>query len=527
MIRVNNIKISIEATGDRMVKKCAALLGVRPEEIKKYEIAKKAVDARNKNDICFVYSLDIEIDDENRFLGNKNVSAIKDRAYVIPKVDEKIHRPVIIGAGPGGLFAALILSEAGLKPIIIERGKAVEERKADVSAFWQSGRLNMASNVQFGEGGAGAFSDGKLTTGIKDFRIGKVINEFVSCGAPEEIRYSAKPHIGTDNLFNILINLRKKITDLGGEYRFNTALVDIKEEKGRLKYITLKDLAEDKVYDMECESCILAIGHSARDTFEMLYERGVKLLAKPFSVGVRIEHKQETVNKAQYGRFWNNEALGAADYKLNCTVNGRGVYTFCMCPGGEVVAAASESGRLAVNGMSYYARNAQNANSALLVSVNPEDFSGEHPLRGIEFQRELEEKAFKLGGSNYNAPVQLVGDFLRDRPSRSIKSVVPSYKPGYKLCDLRECLPEFIVDCLKGAIPEMDKKTHGFGSFDAVITAVESRSSSPVRILRGDDLNSNLAGIIPCGEGAGYAGGIMSACVDGIKCAENLLLQKK
>ena len=523
MIRVNNIKISIEATSDRMVNKAATLLNVRPEEIKKYTIAKKAIDARNKNDICFVYSLDIEIDNEDRFIGNKNVSAIKETAYTTPRISGRDLRPVVIGAGPGGLFAALILSEAGLNPIIIERGRPVEERKEDVLNFWKTGRLNTASNVQFGEGGAGAFSDGKLTTGIKDFRIGKVIAEFAECGAPEEIKYSAKPHIGTDKLFNVLINLRKKITDLGGEYRFNTELTDVVTENGKLQAIKVKDLAKDSIYDIECDSCILAIGHSARDTFEMLYEQGVKLQAKPFSVGVRIEQKQSTINKAQYGRFWDHEALGAADYKLNCTINGRGVYTFCMCPGGKVVAAASEAGRLAVNGMSYFARNAENANAALLVSVNPEDFPGEHPLRGIGFQRELEEKAFKLGGSNFNAPVQLVGDFLRDRVSKEIRSVVPSYKPGYKLCDLRECLPDYIVQCLKGALPEMDKKTHGFGAYDAVLTAVESRSSSPVRILRGDNMHSNIEGIIPCGEGAGYAGGIMSACVDGIKCAEKLL----
>ena len=523
MIRVNNIKISIDATGERMVKKCATLLGVRPEEIKKFTIAKKAVDARNKNDICFVYSLDVEIEDEGRFLDNKNVSAIKESAYYVAKSAPKAKRPVIIGAGPGGLFAALVLSEARLRPIIIERGKAVEERRADVLKFWETGRLDTTSNVQFGEGGAGAFSDGKLTTGIKDFRIGKVIDEFAACGAPEEIKYSAKPHIGTDKLFNVLINLRKKITDLGGEYRFATELIDFAEEKGRLISVKVRDLAQERVYDIECDSCILAIGHSARDTFEMLYEKGLKLQAKPFSVGVRIEHKQATINKAQYGKFWNHKALGAADYKLNCNINGRGVYTFCMCPGGEVVAAASESGRLAVNGMSYFARVAENANSALLVGVNPEDFPGDHPLRGIEFQRELEEKAFKLGGGNFNAPVQLVGDFLRDRPSRELRSVVPSYKPGYKLCDLRKCLPDFIGSAIKGALPEMDKKIHGFGSYDAVMTAVESRSSSPVRILRGENLHSSVEGIIPCGEGAGYAGGIMSACVDGINCAEKLL----
>ena len=523
MIRVNNIKISIDASGDRMIKKCATLLNVRPEEIKSHKIAKKAIDARNKNDICFVYSLDIEIDGEDRFADNKNVSAVKEAAYAVSKADKKALRPVVIGAGPGGLFAALILSEAGLNPIIIERGKPVEERKADVLNFWKTGKLNPVSNVQFGEGGAGAFSDGKLTTGIKDFRIGKVIEEFVLNGAPEEVRYSAKPHIGTDNLFNVLVNLRKKITDLGGEYRFNTELSDFVIDNGSIKELIVKDLAADSSYSIECESCILAIGHSARDTFEMLYSKGLKLMAKPFSVGVRIEQAQASVNKAQYGRFWNHKALGAADYKLNATINGRGVYTFCMCPGGEVVAAASEPGRLATNGMSYYARDAVNANSALLVSVNPEDFSGDHPLRGIDFQRELEEKAFKLGGGNFNAPVQLVGDFLRDRPSKEIRSVVPSHNPGYELCDLRECLPDYIVECLKGALPEMDKKTHGFAAFDAVLTAVESRSSSPVRILRGDNMHSNIAGIIPCGEGAGYAGGIMSACVDGIKCAEKLL----
>ena len=430
---------------------------------------------------------------------------------------------MIIGAGPAGLFAALILSEAGMNPIIIERGQDVAKRKAKVDDFFSSSKLDENSNTLFGEGGAGTFSDGKLLTGIKDHRIEKVISEFINFGAPDEISYSAKPHIGTDKLFTVLLNMRKKIESLGGEYRFNTLMKDVEIRDGCLKAATVEDLTTGEVTSLPCDFLILAIGHSARDTFEMLEKRGVVMEAKPFSIGLRIEHKQEMINRAQYGDFWDHEKLGAADYKLSVDSKGRGVYTFCMCPGGSVIAAASEAGHLAVNGMSLYARDGENANSAVLVSVSPSDFEGDSPLRGMYFQRELEEKAYKLGGSNYFAPVQLVEDFIAGRKTAALGDVIPSYKPGYTLADINTILPEFISAPLKDAFEKMGKKIRYFDRNDAVLTAVESRSSSPIRICRNTALEANFSGIIPSGEGAGYAGGILSACVDGIKCAESLI----
>jgi len=526
MIRINNVSLSLDSTEDKLHKKVARVLGVHPAAIKKIEIVKKAIDARNKKNVFFVYSVDIEIDDEQKYVKIKNVSIAptKEEGSREARLKGKPSlRPVIVGSGPAGLFAALTLAEAGLNPIIIERGYPAPERAVHVETFWSEAKLDPNSNVQFGEGGAGTFSDGKLTTGINDYRIRKVLDELVTLGAPSEIKYLAKPHIGTDKLLDVLVNMRKKIEGLGGEYRFNTQLVDIMINDGRLEAIVLKDLLSgDEVTEM-CGMLILAIGHSARDTFEMLERNNIEMESKSFSVGVRIEHKQSDINKSQYGEFWNHPRLGAADYKLNTKSGGRGVYTFCMCPGGTVVGAASELNRLVVNGMSKYARDEENANSALLVSVSPEDFSGESPLRGMHFQRELEEKAFSLGGGNYNAPVQLVGDFLADRASTILGDVCPSHRPGYELTDLRECLPNFVTNSLKNAILDMRQKLKNFDKFDATLTAVESRSSSPVRIYRDNAYESSISGIIPCGEGAGYAGGIMSACVDGVKCAESLI----
>jgi len=489
MNRLDNISLGLDSDESQLIKKAARALSVSPAKIEKVEIVKKSIDARNKKNIFFVYSLEVAM---------------------------KKERPVIIGAGPAGLFAALTLAEAGLKPIIIERGYPVEERAKHVKTFFNTGALNPQSNVQFGEGGAGTFSDGKLTTGIKDPRIKKVITELISAGAPEEIKYLAKPHIGTDKLFKILINIRQKIENLGGEYKFNTQLTDINVKNSQLKSIVLQN------EEIDCKNLILAIGHSARDTLEMLEKKGLYMEAKAFSIGLRIEHKQSTINKAQYGEFWKHPKLGAADYKLNVNAEGRGVYTFCMCPGGQVVAAASEEGRLAINGMSHYKRDCINANSAVLVSVSPHDFKGDSPLKGMYFQREIEASAFTLGGGNYHAPVQLVGDFLNDKESKIIGDIEPSYKPGYTLADLRECLPDYAANSLKSAIKQMGRKLQGFDTYDAVLTAIESRSSSSVRIVRDSNYQSNILGIIPCGEGAGYAGGIMSACVDGIKCAETL-----
>ncbi|MCL2565832.1 MAG: FAD-dependent oxidoreductase [Defluviitaleaceae bacterium] len=522
-LRISNITLSLDSNEDKLVKKAARILGISPLAIKNLEIVKKAVDARNKKNVFFVYTVDVEVEKPEQYLHVKNTAIVEKIIYQAPKSPVGKTRPVIIGAGPAGLFAALILSEAGLNPIIIEQGAPVDWRVSHVNGFWDKGQLNPSSNVQFGEGGAGTFSDGKLTTGIKDFRIQKIMDELVNLGAPAEIKYNAKPHIGTDKLVGILINMRKKIESLGGEYRFNTRLTDIDIECRCINSITVEDLLTGKESHMPVNTLILALGHSARDTFEMLEKKGVPMEAKAFSVGVRIEHKQSFINKSQYGDFWNHPKLGAADYKLNVKAKGRGVYTFCMCPGGQVIGASSEAGRLVINGMSRYARDSKNANSAILVSVSPSDFKGDSPLRGMYFQRELEERAFKLGGGSYFAPVQLLGDFLNQKKSTALGDITPSYKPGYKLTDLRECLPDFVYEPLKDALIQMGKKIKKFDNYDNLLTAVESRSSSPVKIIRDETCNSEVFGLFPCGEGAGYAGGIMSACVDGIKCAESLI----
>lgn len=526
MIRINEIKLLLDENECELTKKVAKILKIKENEIKKLTIFKKSVDARKKDNIQFIYAVDVVLDNEKQVfkkLNNSKIQIAEPYVYKLPENKRKSNlRPVVVGFGPAGMFAGLILALSGLKPIIIERGKAVEDRQKDVNLFWEKKELNPESNVQFGEGGAGTFSDGKLTTGIKSPYIHKILEELYEAGAPEEILYSSKPHIGTDQLAIVVKNIRKKIISLGGEVRLECKLEKLISANGFIHGITYSH--NGKNIDIETDSVILAIGHSARDTVEMLYNSGIKIIQKPFSVGARIEHPQSLINKAQYGKFANHKALGAADYKLSChKLHERGAYTFCMCPGGTVVAAASEKGGVVVNGMSELARDGENANSALLVGIEPENFPSEHPLAGIYYQREIEQKAFKIAGSNYNAPAQLVGDFLNGKLSKSLGNVKPTCPTGVTLCDLTECLPNAVSETMKSAIVEMNKKLEGFSLYDAVLTAPETRSSSPVRILRDDFLQCSVNGVYPCGEGAGYAGGIISAANDGIKCAHAVL----
>lgn len=526
MLRISNIKFRADFDPSKehelLAQKIQKILRVKQDKILSFSISKKSIDAREKNNVQLVYSVDVEMKNETSYLGIKNVSSYEPLEYVIKKTEKTI-RPVVVGSGPAGLFCALVLAEHGLNPIVVEQGMDVDKRKMAVEKFWKYGVLNTNSNVQFGEGGAGTFSDGKLTTGVKNTRIPKVFNEFIEAGAPSEISYLAKPHIGTDILITVVRNIRKKIERLGGEVRFETKMKELIVENGEVRGVLLEG-QHGKTESIETDAVVLAIGHSARETFFMLKDLGVEMIPKPFAVGVRIEHHQKDIDLQQFGKFTNNPLLGASEYKLNAHLpNGRGVFTFCMCPGGHVVASSSEENSVVTNGMSYSARSGENANSALLVSVSPNDFNGD-AMAAIEFQRKLERKAFEVGGRNYFAPVQLVGDFLVDKGSKQLGSINPTYTPGVTPTDLRECLDEFIIDSLKDGLRVMDKKLAGFIKHDAVLSAVESRSSSPVTIKR-DRLTfeSNIKGLYPCGEGAGYAGGITSSAVDGIKCAEALM----
>lgn len=524
MIRIRDIRLPFDHPEERLAGRVLERLGISECELVGFTVAHKSVDARRKNRILAVYTVDAELKDEAavlcRFPEDIRISQTPSLEYQMPKVGSVSGRnPVVVGSGPCGLFATLVLAQLGLRPLLIERGKEVGSRVKDVYRFWREGQLDPDSNVQFGEGGAGTFSDGKLTTQIKDKynRSRKVLDEFVRAGAPEEILYQARPHIGTDNLVQIVKHLRHTILSLGGQVRFETKLTDIHIKDSAVAGVVLNG---SEIF--ETDTVVLAVGHSARDTFEMLAQLGIPIEAKPFSIGVRIEHPQSLINTAQYGRFASHPRLEPADYKLvNHCENGRSAYTFCMCPGGEVIASSSEPGGVVTNGMSSYSRNRPNANSALLVGIGPQDFGGPGPLAGIEFQRKWEQKAFETGGGNYFAPVQLVGDFLAGRPSRSPGRVAPSYTPGTTLCNLAECLPEFVVETLRAAVVQMDKKLNGFAMHEAVMTAVESRSSSPVRIVRDEGFQSPAAeGLYPAGEGAGYAGGIISSAIDGIKIAE-------
>ncbi len=528
MLRVNDILLPLDYDENTVKRSVAQKLRIGVSDVRYASMYRRSVDARKKNNVHFQATIDVELqcsDRKEHMIAERLgcASIVQEYKYELPKVKKLSQRPVVAGSGPCGLFAALILAEAGQKPLLIERGSDVDNRTESVNRFHNTGILDEASNVQFGEGGAGTFSDGKLTTGTKDSRIRKVLLEFVECGAPEEILYLAKAHIGTDKLRVTVKNIRKKIIELGGEVMFKTKLVGLKAKENILLGIML-DCDGTEQY-ISADNVILAIGHSARDTFEMLNKSGIKMEQKPFSVGARIEHLQENINRQQYGDFRNSPYLSAADYKLAVHLkNGRGVYTFCMCPGGSVIAAASEAGGLVTNGMSEFMRDKTNANSALLVGVTPNDFGSTDVLAGVKLQRALERNAFKTGGGNYHAPVQRVCDFLDKRKSASVGSVIPSYRPGYELTSLDLCLPRYVTDSMREGILLMNGRLKGFADGDAILTAVESRSSSPVRILRDENMQSvSLSGLYPCGEGAGYAGGIISAAVDGIKAAEMIL----
>ena len=527
MLRISNIKTPLSFPLSKLQGVVSEILKAS-EPFSRFHVVKKAVDARSRTQAFFVYTVELETPEEARILAEKPYPFVEKVAVTenltIPHCQKENLRPMIIGSGPAGMFAGLALAKAGLRPLIIERGRPVPQRQKDVETFWKSGRLNPDSNVQFGEGGAGTFSDGKLMTGIKkDSYTAEVFAELVAAGAPEDILYLAKPHLGTDKLALIVPKIREKIVALGGEYLFENRLEDLVIKNGKLQAVQIKkpdgSLAEYPVREM-----ILAIGHSARDTFEMLYKRQIPLVPKAFSVGARIEHPQKLIDKAVYHAFAGHPELGAADYKLSVHLpNGRSLYTFCMCPGGVVVPAASEPERVVTNGMSYYARDKKNANSALLVGVTPEDFGGSHPLQGMYWQRELEHKAYLAGGKSYKAPAQLLADVLQNRPSTGVAGVTPSYSRGVAWGDLGTVLPDYIMETFRLGILEMDKKLHGFAMPEAVLTGVETRSSSPVKILRDEQFESPVKGIFPCGEGAGYAGGIVSAAVDGLKTALSII----
>ncbi len=523
--------ISSGSDADTVRPLAARKLKISEKDISDIRILKRSVDARDKKDILLIYSAEVEVEGGMSISGyrqTKDAVMIKDESHRQALKDEIEYgsgminnRPIIIGSGPAGLFAGLVLARHGYKPLILERGSDVDKRSEDISSFFQRGIFNDDSNIQFGEGGAGTFSDGKLTTRIKDRRIGMVLNTFVKEGAPEEILYLSKPHIGTDILKIVIKNIRNSIIQLGGEVRFSSKVTDIVVDNGAAKGVVVNGSET-----IESNVIIAALGHSARDTYELLFNKGVNIIPKPFSIGVRIEHLQSMIDEAQYGSFAGHPRLGAADYLLTTrsSTTGRAAYSFCMCPGGQVVAAASEKGMLVTNGMSEYKRDRENANSALVVSVSPEDFKSIHPLSGVEFQRNWEGKAYELGGRDFHAPVQLVGDFMLGKPSKAIGGVRPSYEPGVRLSDLHMCLPEYVTLTMKEALKDFDRKIKGFASRDALLTGVETRTSAPIRIVRKENFESEtLDNFYPIGEGAGYAGGIMSAAVDGMKAAEKII----
>ncbi|MDB4837884.1 NAD(P)/FAD-dependent oxidoreductase [Marinomonas sp.] len=529
MIRLSNIQLSLDHDTSALENAILSMLDIPTEQLVSFNVFRRGYDARKKIKILLIYTLDVETNCNDALL-----SKFAEHQQIKPTPDLNYHsvaqapavlseRPIVIGFGPCGLLAGLVLAQMGYKPIILERGKEVRERTKDTFGFWRKKILNTESNVQFGEGGAGTFSDGKLYSQVKDTKqySRKVLNEFVAAGAPDEILYVSKPHIGTFKLVSMVEKMRAEIISLGGEIRFSARVDDLHITDGQVTGLTLADGEQ-----LHSKHIAIAIGHSARDTFEMLHKKGVYIEAKPFSVGFRIEHEQSSIDKARFGPNAGNDILGSADYKLvhHCK-NGRSVYSFCMCPGGTVVAATSEENRVVTNGMSQYSRNERNANSAVVVGIDPSDYPG-GPLAGIEFQRKLESLAYELGGSNYDAPAQTVGAFLRNETPEALGSVQPSFKPGIKLTNLAEVLPDFCVEALREAIPAFNKKIKGFALDGALLTGVETRTSAPINIKRDTDTleSINTKGLYPAGEGAGYAGGIMSAAIDGIKIAEAMAL---
>ena len=521
MIRIREIYLPPEHSVSQLAYEASRALRITTSRIRKVRIVRRSVDARKKPDIRIVYTVDVAVDgNENKILkqsGCKRASVAPVSYYKVPKTGKVAqNRPVVVGFGPAGMFAALLLALAGQRPLVLERGEDAASRHEKVEKFWQSGELDVKSNVQFGEGGAGTFSDGKLNTGVNNPRIGWILEQFVKAGAREDILFDAKPHVGTDVLLTVVQNIRQRIISLGGEVRFNAQVTDIFSENGHVTGLQIN--GEET---LSCDRVILAIGHSARDTFEKIHSLGIPMEAKPFAMGVRIEHLQENIDKAQYGKY--DPVLPPADYKLVKHLDEETVYTFCMCPGGFVVAAASEAGRVVTNGMSYADRGGTNANAALLVTLNPKDFPYEGALGGMYWQQRIEEQAYAVSGS-YRAPAQLVGDFLQKKASTGAGSVQPTYRPGVTWCDLHTVLPEKLTRALAEALPQLDGNLKGFADPDSVLTAPETRSSSPVRIVRDEKKQSTgLAGLFPAGEGAGYAGGIMSAAIDGMLCAEALL----
>ena len=521
MIRIREIALPPEHSVAQLSFEAAQALRISVSKIRKLRIVRRSVDARKKPDVKIVYTVDVSVDgNEAKTLkqsGCKRAALANDKYYKVPKTAKITNnRPVVVGFGPAGMFAALVLAIAGLRPLVLERGEDAQTRHQKVQKFWQTGELDPKSNVQFGEGGAGTFSDGKLNTGVNNPRIGWILEQFVKAGARENILFDAKPHVGTDVLLTVVQNIRQRIISLGGEVRFNAQVTGIQQENG-----VLTGLVVNENETIACDNAIFAIGHSARDTFQHLKNINLPLEAKPFAMGVRIEHPQQVIDESQYG--CHNPVLPPADYKLVKHLADETVYTFCMCPGGYVVAAASEDGGVVTNGMSYADRAGENANAALLVTIHPDDIPYAGVLGGVQWQRQIEQAAYGLGGG-YCAPAQLVGDFLAGKASEGPGQVQPTYRPGVTWCDLHSVLPEKITRSLKEALPKLDGNLKGFASHDAVLTAPETRSSSPVRILRGEDKQSvTLRGLYPCGEGAGYAGGIMSAAIDGIQCAEAIL----